>query len=819
MLTYGVISTGTTRYCLITDDRSQVQDIPLFPGGPSAKSFGCDEETREVITPRGDRVPGTKVVFEHELWTTGNFLVVIGASQKRILPVCPLSLKFLAQPPEFVARVLSQLTVDMSNDEAVFHLSWDGIFCRRKYTTAILPVGVAAWPPQEVAAWHPYFLLFGPGTKDTPATPPFKRFAPAVYGQGEGWPEGERKIYEAGYLAMVRTDGAPRLVSFVDLQASEPTPLGFSLMGPGATGISFLGFADWAERTLLNSIPQPGTSNQGLRVAIDFGTSNTAVAIRSGIDAPRLLNFETAGRAAVPTLSIGLDPYLYANTAYRFFPTGSSYTNPLPTILLDIGPTDSQAIPFKASLSLPRFVIPPPKPVFDEDKAQHYSSNKVLKQDFKWIGDDADALRRAFLEQFALIVAYELRRELASLPQRLTLTGSYPLAYDPGQHGHLIEAFGVVQQVFERGGFPSVELEELISESYANYLFIDDEYRNLNRNENGRLLVVDIGGGTTDISVSTEGGRVCYLDSLMIGGKDLAQQFLPYRILQQDRTDQVLKALNLKARPGSRSDKGWCDALQYILIKRMNEVDGVKSLRAQFQNNGMADLLGELLALLTFATAYGARLALQPDSSKVKRLSVKFGGLGSQLFDMAPLPPPFAKPWEAAKRILLDVIKALPEAKDVIVTIDRFLVPKEAVCRGAALAGARAGSAAEPRIKLKTLWWSDIPRADGEPIIWNSDFSGGKAKSFTDDEMDGAHATPLLELVEAAVLRVGEATFGDGWRPKDEAVSDMKANLPGYYRNGCSRLKEDEGSGRLLHYPIRQFTEGLKEILCAVIEE
>jgi hypothetical protein len=332
-------------------------------------------------------------------------------------------------------------------------------------------------------------------------------------------------------------------------------------------------------------------------------------------------------------------------------------------------------------------------------------------------------------------------------------------------------------------------------------------------------MVVDIGGGTTDICISTEVGRVCYLDSLMIGGKDLSEKLLPYRVNEQGRTDQVLKALNLKAKPGSRQDKQWCDALQYILIKKMKEDDGVRSLRASFQNNGMGDLLGELLALLTFATAYGARLALQPDPSKVKRLSVRFGGLGSRLFDMAPLPPPAAKPWEAAKRVLLDVIKALPEMQDVAVNIDRFPEPKEAVCRGTALAKAGTGPATESRTRLKTLWWSDIPLVGGGAIAWNSEFSAAAAKRFSDDDMDGAHATPLLEIVEAAVMRVGEATFGDDWRPKSEAISDMKDQLPKYYRNGCSRLRESGGAGRLVHYPIRQVIEGLKEILCAVIEE
>jgi hypothetical protein len=817
--TYGVISAGTTRYCLIPEDRSKVQDMPLFQGGPSARSFDWDRSTREVKTPVGDRVSGSKVIQESEIWTPGNLLVAIGQGQGKSLPVCPLSLDFLAQPAELLAGVLSLLSVDMANDKAVFHLNWDGIFCRKEYTVVMLPVGVAVWPPREVPGWSPHFLLLGPGTKETLATPPFKRFAPVAYGQGEGWQPGERKIYEASYLTMIRTEGAPRLVGFVDQQAVDPqareTPLGFSLMGPGATDISFLGFADWVERALQAPVAPPVTSPRELRVAIDFGTSNTAVAVRSGNEPPRLLSLDQAGRAGVPTASIGLDPYSYSNTAYRFFPTGLAYTNPLPTILLDLA--EYQAVPFRESRSLPRFVIPPPRPVFDENEAQHYSTNGVLKQDFKWRGDDI--LRRAFLEQFALVVAYQLRRELSSLPQVLTLTGSYPLAYDHEQHGHLIEAFEDVQKIFERGGFQGVVLEELISESYANYLFIDEQYRSMNRNENGRLLVVDIGGGTTDICVSTEVGRVCYLDSLMIGGKDISEKLLPYRVLEQDRADQVLKALNLKVRPVSREDRQWCDALQYILIKKMKEGDGVRNLRASFQNNGMGDLLGELLALLTYATAYGARLALQPDPSKVKRLSVRFGGLGSRLFDMAPLPPPAAKPWEAAKRILLDVIKALPEMQDVAVNIDRFPEPKEAVCRGTALAKGGTGPAMESRTRLKTLWWSDIPLAGGGAIAWNSDFSAAAARNFSGDDIDGVQATPLLEIVEAAVKRVGEATFGNDWRPKGEAISNMKDQLPGYYRNGCSRLRDNGGGGRLVHYPIRQVTEGLKEILCAVIEE
>ena len=133
------------------------------------------------------------------------------------------------------------------------------------------------WPPREVPGWSPHFLLLGPGTKETLATPPFKRFAPVAYGQGEKWQPGERRIYEASYMTMIRTEGAPRLVGFVDQQAADPqtreTPLGFSLMGPGAADISFLGFADWVERALEAPVAPPVTSPRELRVAIDFGTA------------------------------------------------------------------------------------------------------------------------------------------------------------------------------------------------------------------------------------------------------------------------------------------------------------------------------------------------------------------------------------------------------------------------------------------------------------------------------------------------------------------------------------------------------------------
>src|SRR6185295_110629 len=295
---YGVISAGTTRYCLIPEDRLKVQDRPLFQGGPSARSFDWDRSTRELKTPVGGRVPGSKVIQESEIWTPGKLLVAIGQGQGKSLPVCPLSLGFLAQPAELLAEVLSLLSVDMANDKAVFHLNWDGIFCRKEYTVVMLPVGVAVWPPREVPGWSPHFLLLGPGTKETLATPPFKRFAPVVYGQDKEWQPGERRTYEAGYLTMIRTEGAPRLVGFVDQQAADlqarETPLGFSLMGPGATDISFLGFADWVERALLATVTPPAISSRELRVAIDFGTSNTAVAVRSGSEPPRLLAFDKA---------------------------------------------------------------------------------------------------------------------------------------------------------------------------------------------------------------------------------------------------------------------------------------------------------------------------------------------------------------------------------------------------------------------------------------------------------------------------------------------------------------------------------------------
>jgi hypothetical protein len=209
---------------------------------------------------------------------------------------------------------------------------------------------------------------------------------------------------------------------------------------------------------------------------------------------------------------------------------------------------------------------------------------------------------------------------------------------------------------------------------------------------------------------------------------------------------------------------------------------------------------------------------LQPDASKVKRLTVKFGGLGSRLFDMAPLAPPAANSWDAAKRALLGVIKGLPEASGVTVNIGRFDDPKEAVCLGTALAP-EGGVGAEARVKLRTIWWSDIFRGDQPPIAWNANFGTGLTTPFTDEEIDGVNVKPLLDLVEGALSKVGEATFNEGWRPKEELLVDLRTKVTGLYRNGCSRLKDDQGSGRLTHWPIRQVTEGLKEMVCGVIEE
>jgi hypothetical protein len=836
---YGAILAGKTYYCLVPEDRSQVQDQPLFPGGPSARNFGYDEATLEVRTPRGDRLPNTKVILEREIWTSksasgtseqddsgdrrddSGLLVVIGQSENKYLPLCPMKLGFLAQPAELLKRVLPKLSVDMKNGTAVFHLNWAGIFCQRKYRVAMLPLGVAAWPPKEVPGWHPYFLLFGPGTKET-STAPFRRFEPVVYQEGASWPGGEVRVYEEGYIAMARTDNPPRLVGFRDQQTNHSDALGFSLIGPTNMGLSFLTPSEWVERAFLTAPPKQTASTEELRVAIDFGTSNTAIGVRSGTESPRLLKFENSG-ASVVTSSVDLDPYRYPTTAFRFFPKSSTYSNPLPTILLDIGRRDSRATPFQQSAGLPARVIPPPEPTFDEDEAQLYSREKVLKQDFKWLPGEGDVLRRAFLEQFAMVAAYELRCGLSQLPRGVTLTGSYPLAYEPQQHARLVEAFDYVKETFRQGGFQNVELEKLISESYANFLFIDDQCQDRDRTETGRLLVIDIGGGTTDISVSTKGGKICYLDSLLIGGKDLSQKLLPYRILQEERTNQVLSALNLREKPRSRSDRDWCDAVQYILIKKMKEGNGLKDLRSQFQKNGMIDLLGEILGLLTFATAYGARLALQPIPSvpsKVESLDIKFGGLGSRLFDMAPVFPPYARSWEAAKHVLQMVVSALPDLKDVRVSIDRIAEAKEAVCLGTALARAEDPQVNDFRGKLKTIWWSDIPhQRNGSGISWNSEFDARIAKDFTGNEINGANAQPLLELVEVAIEKVGASTFGDAWKPKEPAFSEMRQKVPRYYRNGCTRFADDNASGKMIHLPILQVTEGLKEILCAVIDE
>lgn len=852
---YGAIEVGGVRYCLVPNDRSTLRDEPYFAGSPSARAAAVDVHGR-LIDDTGYPIPQTRAIREEEIWCgpQDSLLVSIGEEAKR-WPLFPVKPSLLDFPPELVDSVLGQLRLEWqpTRPDAEAVLWWGGIALRRRFQLAVIPVGVAVWPPKPLPGWQPYFLLFARGRRENPtsarqqASRPsalFAKYRPVVFSRGAAspgsWTGGEVKLCGRDEIAIARTRGVPGWFGLTAPGSREP--LGLHLIASLQDDVFCPSEGEtWANQLNRLSMSLPDSSEAALTLAIDFGTSNTAVATRAEGGKPALLRFSPEARAQNLTRAIGLNPYSGSDVDLRFFRGDTDeedkererwYSNPLPTVLFEFRERDLE--PFEGWQALPARSIPIGEiaPVY----AAEWTRANKLRQDFKWDQTShGRVLREAFLEQLALLVAYELRRSAPDeVPRRLVLVPTRPLAFSNQQTETLGQAFQAVERVLKECGFQGVSQLRFLSESYANFECIRQNPAGLTQARDAateRIVVIDIGGGTTDISIFPPRGEPCFLDSLYLGGKDLAMSLLPFRILEQDRWSQVAQALKVETvgEPESRRDEKWCEAIQYILIHKMKgrspaEEDGKReNLAKAFVNTGMRDMLGELLALFMFATTYAVRMALQPDPEKISYLRICYVGLGSRLLDLCPLAMGETNRWETAKRVARYAIEGVPEAKGKIVDIERLRLTKETVCLGAAAAnidsregeGAPEKTRGERRPELCTLWWANIAR-DSAPIKWNHTFAETLVASFTAAEITQLDTTELVDCFRAATLSAGLATFERNWKPDASLMMEVELALAAAYARGCSAISGDSSTEGL--HPVRYVTESLKEGVCRVFE-
>jgi len=554
-------------------------------------------------------------------------------------------------------------------------------------------------------------------------------------------------------------------------------------------------------------------------LAVDFGTSNTAVAVSEGAEV-RDLAFREGSRAVNLTASVGLDPATSPEFGVRFFPIDFEYTNPISTILIEF---DEAGHSFKDSYLFPKRAIPGIR-LDDPGVIQAYARKGFLKQDFKWRDtEDGPTHQRAFLEHLAFAVAWELRvQDENQARPAVKVVFTCPLAFNERQTESLNRTVSSFRETLLASGFGPVEVQTVVSESLANLYYVRHENPSGKQVQSERHVVIDIGGGTTDISVFTGKGDPLLLDSLYIGGKDIAGSLLYFRITNQDGWKPVAKVLGLdsNAPPRGAGDRQWTEMAQCLLINRMKARggQGISALAAEFSEEEMQDLLGEVAALLVFLTTYAVRMAALPQADKsipaASKIWVWYAGLGSGLFDMFPLGRGQMDRWKTAQGVLKRVAFEFSETKDLDIQFRRTF-GKQSVCRGALLSLLPQQDGAPDPLDFATIWWADLDDSKA-PIAWTKPYTPATVRTFEDAEREAITTKELFSCFETAVRVVGQTTFGSEWAPEDARLSEARKAFPEHYARACLKIKEQPSSAP--KHPVLFVTNEMKKDVCELIE-
>ena len=784
----------------------------------------AEAEKGLLTSPTGSPILDAVVVLESDLWIKSDKIVTIKG-----WPVFPFWHALFRLPPLLVDTVIANTDVEWTerSSKAIVRVSWDGISLERSFALGPLGVGVAVWPPRVIPEWRDFFLMFAPGSQallERAGAALFEEREPCVYGfeqSDKDVPtivEAEARLIGGRMGSFCRIPVPPRWISFRSRVDHDDThgilPLKFGERGelrmPGREDRKKSVFAHRFE-------PREARSDDSTWLAVDFGTSNTAVAVGTGVSDIRLLQFGEGSRAVNLTASSSLDPATSALFGLRFFPLSFDYPNPISTILMEF----DEAEPFTGSQLFPKRAIPGIR-LNDVAAIQRYARDNFLKQDFKWKDSgDGPLHQRAFLEHLALAVAWSLRtRDDTKARSALNVVFTCPLAFNENQTESLNRTVSCFRDALSASGFHRVEVRSLVSESLANLCYVRHQSPKGRDIQSERHVVVDIGGGTTDVSVFTGAGDAILLDSLYIGGKDLAEKLLYYRILYQDRWEPVAKVLGLKERPLNSHDRQWTEMAQCVLISRMAERDGhgISQLAAEFNQESMRDLLGEVALLLVFTTAYAIRMAALSRPEKeipaASKIWVSYAGLGSRLFDLCPLGRGQMDRWKTAQGVLKRVAQTLPETRDIEILFTRSY-GKESVCLGALHSAIRTEKDDVEPLALRTAWWADM-QVGASPIAWTQLYKPDVLQSFGDRELAALQTGELFGCFESALRAVGQTTFGSDWVPDEARLKAVEAAFPEHFARACGLIKKRDANAPT--HPVRSVTDGIKDDVCELME-
>lgn len=817
----GTLTHNGVRYCLFPSNSDSNEEY--FPGTGPIRSARTDT-AGQVRAPVGHSIPKTQAFREADLWIQSESMVTIKG-----WPAYPFSQGIFQLPAPLVDKLFSATTISRqgSGPDVQVAVNWDGLVIRKSFKIAELGAGVSAWPPRIIPDWSHFFLMFAPGERaliDRKRSL-FSDLEPCAYGlendaQGRATVvAADTRLAGSNMGAFCRLGVPPRWLSFRSVSDAAVNygilPFVFGDRGelqmPSPTTRAKSGFA-----RAFGSNEAVGNGQTWL--SVDFGTSNTAVAVDLDGNGVGLLTFDERSRATNITAAVGLDPGLSAAFAHRFFPSTFQYTNPLPTMLIEF---NERASFFPDSNLFPKRAIP--AGLRDPLVLAEYSRAGYLKQDFKWkAGGDGPAHQRAFLEHLALVVAWQLRmRDEARQRPRIKVVFTCPLAFNTEQTENLHTTVSSFCTTLERSGFGPVEMfGSLVSESLANFHHVRRNTPQGGQFVTERHVVIDIGGGTTDISVFTGAGTTpLILDSLYVGGKDLAATLLLHRITHQNGWQPVANVLRLNDNdsPTPGNERQWTEMAQSLLINRMaaDGQQGLVALASDFATHNMRDLLAELATLFVFVTTYAVRMASLPQGSEdvpsATKIWVWYAGLGSRLLDLFPLARGAMNRWSTAQGAMKLALSQFQETKDLVVFFDKQY-SKDSVCRGA-LAGAMASQDA-PVLPpaLKTIWWGGLPGTDG--FDWKDRYA---RRPLSDLQRQSLSTEALFECIDVALKVVGQTAFGTDWAPSGTKLADARTRFTDNFARACGAISASDPQSP--SHPVRFVTDGMKSDVCELMEE
>ena len=339
-------------------------------------------------------------------------------------------------------------------------------------------VALDFWPDLPYSKWHRYFVR-------TTVRPEAKKALEAKKQQLVAFVDAQQdnvshvhELVARGVSLAATTTTRPRWAA-IELRAAQ---------GAAVAGGAFF----------IEPATQEYPEADSVQIAIDFGTSNTCIAIQQGSSTPEPLPFLDLTRRVVrgPRPEAPHDEPVHQWPLSAYGPSGVI----LPTELLFS--TGKQALTvggIEAALPLVDFSLVGP----GSDLSSSEREENHVHAEFKWASGDAGprsrALQRRYLELcFLFTLAQLAKRSWLPSTSSITVHGSYPLAFDDTSQKALTQTFQAALSAAELDAFGSQKRCSLAAP------FVDESVaagRVAKISGATEAIVVDIGGGSTDIAL------------------------------------------------------------------------------------------------------------------------------------------------------------------------------------------------------------------------------------------------------------------------------------------------------------------------------